>query len=97
MASHSNPHTVDITSAADMLRTHPRTVMDLIHSGTLPAAKVGRAWVMMTHDVLAYLDRQITQQTASRMGINPAHLAGRARLQAITTPSPQRARQRAAA
>ncbi len=61
-----NP-TVDITEAANLLKVHPKTVLDLIQSGALPAAKVGRAYVMLTRDVLAYIERAIIHQTAQRM------------------------------
>lgn len=62
-------HTVDIPGAADLLKVHPKTMLDLIGSGAIPAAKVGRAYVMLTKDVLAYIEHAIVRQTASRMGL----------------------------
>lgn len=61
--------TVGIKGAADILHIHPNTVVDLIMNGQIPAAKVGRAWVMMTRDVLAYVERLIIAQTAERLTI----------------------------
>lgn len=69
--------TLNTTQAAEMLKVHPKTVEDLIHDGTLPAAKVGRAWVMLKEHVLQYLESLIIQQTASRRGL-PAGQATKA-------------------
>lgn len=55
--------TLNTTQAAEMLKVHPKTVEDLIHDGTIPAAKVGRAWVMLKEHVLQYLGSLIIQQT----------------------------------
>lgn len=61
--------TVDLQGAAELLKVHPKTVQDLIKSGALPAARVGRAYVMMTKDVLAHIERAIMAQTAQRLGV----------------------------
>lgn len=61
--------TVNTSGAAEILRVHPKTVEDLIKDGSIPAAKVGRSWVMMTRDVLAYAEKAITEQTAKRLGV----------------------------
>ena len=60
--------TVDVHGAAELLKVHPKTVLDLISAGALPAARVGRAYVMMTKDVLDHIQNQIIHQTAKRMG-----------------------------
>lgn len=59
--------TCNINQAAELLCIHPRTALDLIASGAIPAAKVGRAWVMKTQDILDFLDAQIAFQTRQRM------------------------------
>ncbi len=61
-------HTVDINGAADLMKVHPKTVADLIHAGAIPAAKMGRSWVMLTRDVVMHIENAISQQTAQRMG-----------------------------
>lgn len=61
--------TVGIKEAAEILHVHPNRVLKLINDGNIPAAKVGRAWVMMTRDVLAYVERVIIAQTAERLSI----------------------------
>lgn len=60
--------TVDVEQAAELMKVHPKTVKDLISSGALPAAKIGRAYVLMTKDVLNYIEHMIVKQTAERMG-----------------------------
>ncbi|MDH6168090.1 excisionase family DNA binding protein [Variovorax boronicumulans] len=59
--------TVDVLGAAELLKVHPKTVLDLINSGDIRAAKIGRAWVMLTKDVLDYIERKIVNETARRM------------------------------
>lgn len=59
--------TVDINGAADMMKVHPKTVLDLISGGVLPAARVGRAYVLLSKDVMDHIQQQIVAQTAERM------------------------------
>ena len=72
MVSNVGP-TVDLIEAAGLMKVHPKTVQDYIKSGDLAAAKVGRAWVMLTNDVLALIERQIMEQTAARLGTPQRH------------------------
>jgi excisionase family DNA binding protein len=67
-----NP-TVDIKEAASLLKVHHKTVEDLISAGAFPAGKVGRSYVMMTSDVLRYIEQIIVKQTADRMGTPVRH------------------------
>ncbi len=59
--------TLSVIEAGKIMNVHPQTVLDLIGAGALPAAKVGRAYVMLTRDVLGYIERAIVQQTSERM------------------------------
>lgn len=61
--------TVDVHGAAELMKIHPKTVLDLINSGAIPAARVGRAYVMLTRDVLAHVEQQIINQTAERLSV----------------------------
>lgn len=63
--------TVSIKEAAELMVVHPKTVLDLIAQGVLPAARIGRAFVLMKHDVVNYVEAQIVRQTAERMGGQP--------------------------
>lgn len=49
-------------------RVHWQTVLDLIHKGILPAAKIGRSWVLLESDVIGHLTKEVTRQTAARLG-----------------------------
>ena len=60
-------HTMTTQEAAETLNVHENTVLKLIDGGDLPAGKAGRAWVLMTRDVLAYAEKIIMQQTADRL------------------------------
>lgn len=60
--------TTNVSQAATILNIHENRVLKLIEGGDLPAAKIGRAWVMMTKDVLTYIENQIIVQTQQRMG-----------------------------
>jgi len=59
--------TLTTSGAARVLNIHENGVLKLIGAGDLPAAKVGRAWVMLERDVMQYLENQITRQTAARL------------------------------
>jgi len=60
--------TLSVPEASDMLNVHPNTVFKLIEAGALPAAKIGRAYVLLTKDVMQYLENLIIRQTAERVG-----------------------------
>jgi excisionase family DNA binding protein len=63
--------TYDTEEAAAVLKVHPKTVEELIDTKAIPAAKIGRKWVMLKKDVLAYVEQQIVAQMAQRMGGGP--------------------------
>lgn len=69
--------TVNVTQAAALLHVHPKTVLELVGTGELPAAQIGRAYVMLTKDVLQYVENAIIKQTAERMR-RPAKYAAKA-------------------
>ncbi len=52
------PRTLTIAEAAEVLKTHPETVSDCIHNRGLPAARLGRAYVLVEEDVIAWLRTQ---------------------------------------
>lgn len=59
--------TLDITEAAEMLKVHENTVMELVGSGIIPGAKIGRAWVFIDDDLFAYVRKEIARQSAARV------------------------------
>jgi len=48
-------HTYDIVSAAEFLKVHPQTLGRLARSGEVPASRIGRAWVFLEDDLVAFL------------------------------------------
>ena len=50
--------TVDIKGADRLMNIHVRTAEKMIARGILPAARIGRAYVLMERDVLAYSKRR---------------------------------------
>jgi excisionase family DNA binding protein len=81
-----NGLTLDVPGAGAMMNIHPETVLLLIGKGELPAAKVGRAYVLLTKDVLAYVERLVIQQTAARLGGGGGPRPKRMRRAARTSP-----------
>lgn len=73
--------TMNTSAAARTLNIHENRVFKLIKDGEIPAAKIGRGWVMMERDVIAYAERQIAEQTASRLGV-PTRAGSRGRSRA---------------
>jgi len=58
--------TYDINEAADFLKVDRSTALDLASGGALPGAKVGRAWVFMEDELVAYLRDVTRKQTQVR-------------------------------
>ena len=58
--------TYDINEAADFLKIDRSTALELASVGTLPGAKVGRAWVFMEDELVAYLRDATRKQTQTR-------------------------------
>jgi excisionase family DNA binding protein len=68
--------TLTVPEAADLMNVHPNTVFKLIESGAIPAAKIGRAYVILTKDAMAYIEQLIVQQTNRRLGGLPVRRKG---------------------
>lgn len=52
------PATLSLDQAAALLHTTTETVSDCIHNRGLPAARIGRAYVLVDDDVIAWLRTQ---------------------------------------
>lgn len=63
--------TLNITQAAELLQIHPHSLEKMIRNGEIAAGKIGRAYVLMTKDVLSYVEQIIVHQTAQRMRRSP--------------------------
>lgn len=58
--------THDVPGVAVILNIHPVSVTELLRSGRLPGARVGRAWVVRDEDLRDYLAAVVAEQTSSR-------------------------------
>jgi len=83
--------TYDIDGAAEFLNISPDTMRDLASTGTVPGAKIGKAWVFADEDLAEYLRNEIRKQTAKLRGIPvaiPVVINGRSgRRKPVTPPS----------
>ncbi len=61
------PVTLDVRGAADVLKVHPKTVLDLIERQEIKAARIGRSYVMLTRDVVGYVESKIQQSVLERL------------------------------
>jgi len=59
--------TYDAQETADYLKTDVTTIRALIDDGKLPAAKIGRAYVIREDDLDDYLMQKVREQTAERI------------------------------
>ncbi|MBA5687210.1 helix-turn-helix domain-containing protein [Rugamonas apoptosis] len=84
------PETLTIADAADLLHADPETVMHLARRGELPGTKIGKSWVFLRSDALAFLTERIRADTAKRRN---SRLAAPDAL-ALLMPVPPRGRRR---
>lgn len=59
--------TVRVAEAAQLMGVHPETVKEMCITGSMPAAKIGRAWVMLRRDIISFVERQVIIQTRRRL------------------------------
>lgn len=52
------PQTLTLEQAAELLKTSTETVSDCIHNRGLPAARIGRAFVLVDDDIIGWLRQQ---------------------------------------
>lgn len=64
--------TMSLEEAAQTLKIHPHTLEKIIRAGGINAGKIGRAYVLMTRDVLAYAEKIIMRDTADRLRAKPS-------------------------
>ena len=59
--------TFDLQECADFLKVDRTTAMKLAQQGDIVGARIGRAWVFLEDDVVAFLREQAQQQTLARL------------------------------
>lgn len=73
----TNDTTLSVKAASELLNIHTQTTIELIASGAIRAAKIGRAYVLLRSDVMRYIEDQIARQTQLRMrGITTSSVKG---------------------
>lgn len=96
-------NTIGLIAAALLLHIHPKTLATKAAKGDIPGAKVGRAWVFIEEDLLAFMRGQYVEKVScpstSRKGPGSGGRAsaspGRARLRRSTGHVDRAAAQRA--
>ena len=59
--------TLSISEAAEVLKVHENTVAELVGTGAIPAAKIGRAWVFIDDDLFDFVRKEIFRQSTARV------------------------------
>ena len=67
--------TLNADAAAALLHAENETVLQYARSGELPGTRIGKSWVFMRDDVIAFLRKQISQDTERRLRTRAAPLA----------------------
>lgn len=58
--------TIDSTQCAELLRCTPEQVEELARAGEIPGLKLGRSWLFVRADLLAYLAEKARQEAEQR-------------------------------
>lgn len=58
--------TIDSTECAELLRCTPEQVEELARAGEIPGLKLGRSWLFVRHDLLAYLAEKARLEAEKR-------------------------------
>lgn len=60
--------TLDLQGVAALFRAEPETIAQYARAGELPGTKMGKSWVFLRDDVLAFLRKRILEETQERRG-----------------------------
>jgi hypothetical protein len=60
--------TLDLQGVATLLKAEPETIAQYARTGELPGTKMGKSWVFLRGDVIAFLRQRIVQETEMRRG-----------------------------
>lgn len=58
--------TIDSGQCAELLRCTPEQVEELARTGEIPGLKLGRSWLFVRQDLLAYLAEKARQEAEQR-------------------------------
>ncbi len=59
--------TLNLLECAEFLKIERVYAMKLAGEGKLPGAKIGKAWVFLEEDLVAYLRTKVREQTEARL------------------------------
>jgi excisionase family DNA binding protein len=62
----SDDITLNADDAAALLHAESETILQYARSGELPGTRIGKSWVFMRDDVIAFLRKQISIDTEAR-------------------------------
>jgi len=57
---------LNIEECAEFLKIHITTASEMAADGTLPGAKIGKAWVFLLEDLVDYLRAEVRRQQSER-------------------------------
>ena len=60
------PETIDASECAELLRCSPDQIEEMARAGDLPGLKIGRAWLFVRHDLLAFLAERGRDEAQAR-------------------------------
>lgn len=58
--------TMDLPTVAEYLGAKAETISQLARKGELPGAQIGKGWIFLREDVLAFLRNRIAAETEAR-------------------------------
>ena len=62
--------TVGLVEAAGLVRLHKNTLQERVKAGLIPGAKIGRSWVFLESDLIAYIRSQYPTEKTSCLSTN---------------------------
>jgi hypothetical protein len=66
--------TMDLAAVAALLQADPETIAQYARTGELPGTRIGKGWIFLWEDVLAFLRQRIAADTAARRAKQTAPL-----------------------
>lgn len=84
------PEVIDADECAGLLRCSTEQVEEEARLGNLPGFKVGRCWLFVRADLLAFLAERARREAADRLARRSAPIGGSIKPKTSTRPQRQR-------
>ncbi|RJG01379.1 helix-turn-helix domain-containing protein [Noviherbaspirillum sedimenti] len=62
-----SPEILDAAQTAALLHAEAETILQLARNGTLPGTRIGKAWIFLREDVMAFLKEQMYEEASRRI------------------------------